>query len=80
MPVMDGIAATRKLTRLAARAGVLILTTYDRGSRCEQSRSNAAIDGAATRAITIPRRPSCPARRGTRGRHVSYIGARLVRW
>jgi CheY-like chemotaxis protein len=37
MPVMNGIAATRKLTRLAARAGVLILTTYDRGSRCERS-------------------------------------------
>ena len=29
MSVMDGVAATRKLTRLGARARVLILTTYD---------------------------------------------------
>jgi DNA-binding NarL/FixJ family response regulator len=29
MSVMDGVAATRKLTRLGARAWVLILTTYD---------------------------------------------------
>jgi DNA-binding NarL/FixJ family response regulator len=30
MPVMDGVAATHKLTRLGARARVPILTTYDR--------------------------------------------------
>ena len=29
MPVLDGVAATRELTRLGARARVLILTTYD---------------------------------------------------
>jgi DNA-binding NarL/FixJ family response regulator len=29
MSVMDGVAATRKLTRLGDRARVLILTTYD---------------------------------------------------
>ncbi len=29
MSVMDGVAATRKLTRPGARARVLILTTYD---------------------------------------------------
>lgn len=29
MPVLDGVAATRELTKLGARARVLILTTYD---------------------------------------------------
>jgi DNA-binding NarL/FixJ family response regulator len=29
MPVVDGVTATRELTQLAARARVLILTTYD---------------------------------------------------
>jgi hypothetical protein len=39
--VMDGIAATRKLTRLGARARVLILNTYDRGPVYEALRAGA---------------------------------------
>ncbi len=44
MPVMDGVAATRKLSRHGARSRVLILTTYnaDRSSRLARPLSHCS--------------------------------------
>ena len=50
MPVMDGIEATRQITRSLARSGVLILTTFDLDEYVFEA-LRAGASGFALRAV-----------------------------